>query len=116
VGTATVIARAGQVSKEFTVDVVRKIEVEALPLEQNKKIFFSLEPGKYELRVTLPEAKRLTAEWRSAPYCNYAATATAHTSVCVLRAKGGVVFDSPAYLMTGSTSISTDGVELHEIP
>ena len=116
VGTATVIARAGQVSREFTVDVVRKVVVEALPLEQNKKIFFSLEPGKYELRVVLPEAKRLTAEWRSAPYCNYGATATEHVSVCVLRAKGGVVFDSPSYLISSSTEISTNGVTLYEVP
>jgi hypothetical protein len=116
VGTATVIARAGQVSKEFTVDVVRKIDVEALPLEANKKIFFSLPAGNYELRVVLPEPKRLTAEWRSAPYCNYMATAVEHTSSCVLRAKGGVVFDSPSYLLRGSSEISTSGVSLYEIP
>jgi hypothetical protein len=116
VGTATVIARAGQVSKEFTVDVVRKVDVEALPLEQDKKVFFSLEPGKYELALNLPEEKRLTAEWRSAPYCNYAATSKKHVSICVLRAKGGVVFDSPAYLLSGKAMTSTEGVTLYEIP
>jgi hypothetical protein len=116
VGTATVIARAGQVKKEFTVDVVRKIDVEALPLEKNTKIFFSLEPGKYELKVTLSSPQRLTAQWREAPYCNYANTASEHVSVCVLRAKGGVAFDSPAYLMQGSTEISKDGISLYEIP
>lgn len=116
VGTATVIARAGQASREFTVDVIRKVVVEALPLENNTKIFFSLEPGKYELRVTLPEEKRLTAEWRSAPYCNYVKTASEHRSECVLRAKGGVVFDSPSHLLRGSTDLSIEGVSLNEIP
>ncbi len=116
VGTATILARAGQVSHTFKVDVIRKVTPEALPLEQNHKIYFSLEPGKYELRVVLPESKRLTAEWRSAPYCNYAATSKEHVSVCVLRAKGGVVFDSPSYLMSGSTEISTEGVTIAEVP
>ena len=116
VGTATILARAGQVSQTFTVDVIRKVTPEALPLEQNHKIYFSLEPAKYELRVVLPEPKRLTAEWRSAPYCNYAATSKEHVSVCVLRAKGGVVFDSPSYLMNGSTEISTSGVTIAEVP
>jgi hypothetical protein len=116
VGTATILARAGQVSQTFKVDVIRSLAPEALPLEQNRKIYFSLEPGKYELQVTLPEPKRLAAEWRSAPYCNYAATAKEHVSVCVLRAKGGVVFDSPPYLMSGSTEISTSGVAIAEVP
>ncbi len=116
VGTATILARAGQVTQTFKVDVIRKVNPEALPLEQNHKIYFSLEPAKYELRVVLPEPKRLSAEWRSAPYCNYAATAKEHVSVCVLRAKGGVVFDSPSYLMSGSTEISTAGVTIAEVP
>jgi len=116
VGTATILARAGQVSQTFKVDVIRTLAPEALPLEQNRKIYFSLEPGKYELRVKLPEPKRLTAEWRSAPYCNYTATAKEHVSVCILRAKGGVVFDSPAYLTNGSTDISTSGVTIAEVP
>jgi hypothetical protein len=116
VGTATLLARAGQATQTFKVDVIRKVTPEALPLEQNHKIYFSLEPAKYELRVVLPEAKRLSAEWRSAPYCNYAATSKEHVSVCVLRAKGGVVFDSPSYLMRGSTDISTEGVTIAEVP
>lgn len=116
VGTATILARAGQVTQTFKVDVIRSLKPEALPLENNHKIYFSLEPGKYELHVVLPESKRLTAEWRSAPYCNYSATSQDHVSVCVLRAKGGVVFDSPAYLLGGSTEISTAGVSIAEVP
>ena len=116
VGTATILARAGQMTQTFKVDVIRSLKPEALPLENNHKIYFSLEPGKYELHVVLPESKKLTAEWRSAPYCNYAATSQDHISVCVLRAKGGVVFDSPAYLLSGSTEISTAGVAIAEVP
>ena len=116
VGTATILARAGQVTQTFKVDVIRSLKPEALPLESNHKIYYSLEPGKYELRVVLPASKRLTAEWRAAPYCNYSAAAQEHISVCVLRAKGGVVFDSPSYLMEGSTEISTNGVTIAEVP
>jgi hypothetical protein len=116
VGTATILARAGQVTQTFKVDVIRSLKPEALPLENNHKIYFSLEPGKYELHVALPQSKRLTAEWRSAPYCNYSATSQDHISVCILRAKGGVVFDNPAYLLSGSTDISTNGVTIAEVP
>ncbi len=116
VGTATVIARAGQASREFTVDVVRRVRPEALPLEQNRKIFFSLEPGKYELRIALASTQKLVAEWREAPYCNYSKTATDHVSICLLRKKGGVVFDNPLYLTRGSTEVSDEGVTIFEVP
>lgn len=116
VGTATVIARAGLVTQEFKVDVVRKVTPEALPLEQNRKIFYSLETGKYELQVKLPTPKRLVAAWREAPYCNYDKDSNEHVSTCVLRTKGGVVFDNPAYLNSGAAEISTDGVSIFEVP
>lgn len=116
VGTATVIARAGLVTQEFTVDVVRKVTPEALPLENNRKIFYSLEPGKYELTIKLPTSKRVVTEWRQAPYCNYDKDAVEHVMTCVLRAKGGAVFDNPAYLLSGSTEISTEGVGIFEVP
>jgi len=117
VGTATLVARAGESSAEFKVDVVRKVVVEALPIEQNKKLYFSLEPGKYELKVKLPSAHHVTFEWRGAPFCNAASDGLEHVSVCGLRAKaGGVAFDNPAYLKDGSKTPSLDGVELSEVP
>jgi hypothetical protein len=116
VGNATLLARAGQASQEFKVDVVRKLTPEALPIDQNRKISFSLEAGKYELRVVLPSEKRLSAEWRGAPYCNYTGTNKEHVSVCVLRTKGGVVFDNPGYLTSGSTDVMVDGVSIYEVP
>jgi hypothetical protein len=116
VGTATVIARAGLVTQEFRVDVVRKVTPEALPLEQNRKVFYSLESGKYELAVKLPAPRRLVAQWREAPYCNYNKESQDHVMTCVLRTKGGVVFDNPAYLMRGATDISIEGVSLFEVP
>ncbi len=116
VGNATILARAGQVSQEFKVDVVRKLSPEALPIEQNRKIHFSLEAGKYELRVVFPQPKALSAEWRGAPYCNYRGTAQEHVVSCVLRTKGGVVFDNPAFITSGSTDVSTEGVSIFEVP
>ena len=116
VGTATVIARAGQATQEFKVDVVRKLTPEALPIEQNRKIHFSLEPGKYELRVDFPSPKPLSAEWRGAPYCDYKGNSQNHVSVCVLRTKGGVVFDNPAYVLEHSTEVSVQGVSIAEVP
>lgn len=116
VGTATIIARAGQVAEEFTVDVVRQLTPEALPIEGNRRIHYSLEPGKYRLTMSLPVAKPVSVEWRGAPYCNSMKTAAEHESTCVLRAKGGVVFDNPAYLKDGSTEVSVEGVSLYEVP
>ena len=117
VGQASLVARAGQRSADFQVDVVRRVTPEALPIEQNRKIYFSLEPGKYQLKVTLPAPHRLNVEWRGAPYCNGATEGTQHSSVCALRAQGGgVVFDNPGYLKDGSLSPSIQGVELFEVP
>lgn len=116
VGHATVVARVGPLTREFTVDVVRRLRPEALPIDGNRRIHFSLDPGKYELSVGLPEARRLTMEWRGAPYCNYAAEEKHHLATCVLRTKGGVDFDNPAWLMRKETTISHDGIELREIP
>ena len=117
VGTANLVARAGAVSTEFKVEVVRKVVVEALPIEQNKKLYFSLEPGKYELKIKLPSPHRVSAEWRGAPFCNATSEGQEHTWVCGLRAKaGGVAFDNPGYLKDGSKTPSLDGVELYEVP
>jgi hypothetical protein len=117
VGTATVVARAGESSTEFKVDVVRKVVVEALPLKQNTQLYFSLEPAKYELKITLPSPHRVSFEWRGAPFCNSASDGVEHVSVCGLLAKaGGVVFDNPAFLKDGSKTTSLEGVELYEVP
>jgi len=117
VGTANLVARAGEASAEFKVDVVRKVVVEALPIEQNKKLYFSLEPAKYELKIRLPSPHRVSMEWRGAPFCNATSEGLEHISTCGLRAKaGGVAFDNPAYLKDGSKTPSVDGVELYEVP
>jgi hypothetical protein len=116
VGRATVVARVGALKEDFTVDVVRRLRPEALPIDADRRIHFSLEPGRYELRVELPESKRLSMEWRGAPYCNYDAEEKVHQATCVLRTKGGVVFDNPAWLLRGETTVSHDGIELREVP
>jgi hypothetical protein len=119
VGTANLVARAGEASAEFKASVVHQVLPEALPLEQNRKIYFSLEAGKYELSVKLPAPHRVNAEWRGAPYCNAASDGLEHVFTCVLRATGGggVVFDNPAYLLNGSAKApSLEGVALFEVP
>jgi len=117
VGTANLVARAGEAAAEFKVDVVRKVVVEALPIEQNKKLYFSLEPAKYELKIKLPSPHRVSVEWRGAPFCNATSEGLEHLSVCGLRAKaGGVAFDNPAFLKDGSKTPSLEGVELYEVP
>ncbi|HWZ90337.1 MAG TPA: hypothetical protein VNW92_15850 [Polyangiaceae bacterium] len=118
VGTANLTARAGQATTDFKVDVVRKVVVEALPIDGNKRIYFSLDAGKYELTVKLPSPKRVNVEWRGAPYCNGSSDGLEHVSTCGLHATGGggVVFDNPGYLLDGSKTISLDGVELYEVP
>ncbi|HLV68984.1 MAG TPA: hypothetical protein VKY73_24375 [Polyangiaceae bacterium] len=115
VGSALVLARAGQATAEFKVDVVRRVTSEVLPIDGDKRLHVSLEPGKYELTVKLPVEKRLRIEWRGAPYCDYSGTALEHVSTCVLRTKGGVAFDNPAAL-TSETGASTEGVTLLEVP
>jgi hypothetical protein len=118
VGTANLTARAGQASADFKVDVVRKVVAEALPIDNNKRIYFSLDAGKYELTVKLHSPKRVSVEWRGAPYCNAASDGLDHVATCTLREQGGggVVFDNPAYLNDGSKTISVEGVTLYEIP
>ena len=118
VGTANVTARAGQATVDFKVDVVRKVVVEALPIDGNKRIYFSLDAGKYELTIRLRSPKRVTVEWRGAPYCNASSDGILHVSTCGLHATGGggVVFDNPAYLNDGSKTLSVEGVELYEVP
>jgi hypothetical protein len=118
VGTANLTARAGQASADFKVDVVRRVVVEALPIDNNKRIYLSLDAGKYELKVTLKSPKRVNVEWRGAPYCNASSDGLEHIATCALREQGGggVVFDNPAYLNDGSKTVSLDGVELNEVP
>ncbi len=119
VGTANLTARAGQASADFKVDIVRKITSEALPIDNAKRVYISLDAGKYELKVTLKSAHKVSAEWRGAPYCNSSSDGIEHVFTCGLHQSGGggVVFDNPAYLKDGSAkAVSLDGVELNEIP
>src|SRR5258708_6657804 len=79
-------ARAGQASAAFKVDIVRKVVVEAPPIDANRRIYFSLDAGKYELTVKLASPKRMSVEWRGAPYCNASSDGILHVSTCGLHA------------------------------
>jgi len=117
VGNTEVVATAGTASATFTVEVVKKIEPEALPMDNNRRIDFSLPEGNWELKVTLKQAKPIKVRWRGADYCHYGNDAkTEHVAQCMLRDKGGVVFDNPLYLDEGSTEVGHKQVEIRQIP
>lgn len=112
VGEAKVRVSAGDAEREFQVRIVRQLKPEPIPIDKDRKLDFTLDPGRYELTIELESEKKLSAEWRRAPYCNYSGTAKVHTMQCLLEVKGGVVFDNPAYLNSGATTVSHDGIRL----
>jgi hypothetical protein len=116
VGETGLVARAGNAEKKLKARVIRTLSVEALPLDGGRRINMSLKEGKYELSLAFPSERTVSVEWRGAPYCAYKATNKTHRSNCVLQGKGGVVFDNPAFLASGSTEVSTNGVVLAEVP
>jgi hypothetical protein len=116
VGKAKLTARAGELSRQIAIEVVRTLEPELVPVDQNRRLYYSLEPGKYRLELDLPSAKLVSVEWLGAPYCAYRAQATEHRIDCTLQHKGGVTFDNPAFLLRGEKTASRDGVVLREVP
>lgn len=117
VGNTDVVASAGTVSATFRVEVVKQIKPEALPMDKNRRIDFTLPEGNWELKVTLKHPKPMKIRWRGAEYCNYGnEPKTVHVAQCMLRDKGGVVFDNPLYLDEGSTEVGHKQVEIRQIP
>ncbi len=117
VGQTEVVASAGPVEASFHVEVVKRLEPEALPMNNNKRIDFSLPPGNYELRVQLKEPQPIRVTWRTAPYCHYERESKKlHIATCTLQEKGGVVFDNPVFLNDGSLEVGHKYVEIREIP
>jgi hypothetical protein len=116
VGETSFSVRAGSKERREKVRIVRSLDVEALPLEGGRRIYFSLSDGKYEVEVTLPVDKTLSVEWRGAPYCAYRASGRVHRSTCTLQGKGGAVIDNPAFLLDGSTEVSKKSIAIREIP
>lgn len=116
VGKAKLSLRAGQLSKQVEVEVVRTVKPEVVPIDQNRRISYSLEAGKYRLSVSMPAAKRVAVDWLGAPYCQYRGEGTEHRAECTLQKKGGVSFDNPAFLLRGEKAPSIEGVTLLEVP
>lgn len=116
VGNAKLTVRAGQLSKQLEVEVVRTLKPELVPVDQNRRIYHSLEAGKYRLSITLPSPRKVTVDWVGAPYCAYRADSAEHRVECTLQGKGGVSFDNPAFLLRGEKTPSLDGVTLREVP
>jgi hypothetical protein len=116
VGETSFTVRAGTKERKVPVRIVKTLTPEALPLEGGRRIFLSTPDGKYEVEVALPVEKTFAVEWRGAPYCAYKASGKTHRASCTLTGKGGAVIDNPAFLVSGSTEVSRNGVNLREIP
>lgn len=116
VGTAKLTARAGSLSRLIEVEVVRTIKPEVLPVDQNRRISYSLDAGKYRLSIVLPSPHPVKMDWLGAPYCAYRGSGAEHHVDCTLQSKGSVSFDNPAYLLRGDTTPSIEGVTLREVP
>jgi hypothetical protein len=118
VGQTEVVASAGPVNTTFKVEVVKRLQPEALPMDNNKRIDFSLPPGNYELVVNLDPPKPMRVTWRTAPYCHYdhRQSKKQHVATCTLQEKGGVVFDNPVFLNHGELEVGHKYVEIREIP
>jgi hypothetical protein len=116
VGNAKLTVRAGQLAKQLDVEVVRSLKPELVPVDQNRRIYHSLDAGKYRLSITLPTPHEVAVDWIGAPYCAYRAQAAEHRVECTLQGKGGVSFDNPAFLLRGEKTPSLDGVTLREVP
>lgn len=116
VGNAKVTVRAGQLSKQLEVEVVRTLKPELLPIDQNRRLYYSLEPGKYRLSISFPSPHPVRVDWVGAPYCAYRSDAAEHRVDCTMQGKGGVSFDNPAFLLRGEKQPSLEGVTLREVP
>jgi hypothetical protein len=116
VGHAKLNVRAGQLSKQLDVEVVRTLKPELLPIDQNRRLYYSLDAGKYRLTISLPSPQKVAVDWVGAPYCAYRGNAAEHRVDCTLQGKGGVSFDNPAFLLRGDKTPSLEGVTLREVP
>ena len=116
VGTAKLTARAGALARQIEVEVVRTIKPEVLPVDQNRRISYSLDAGKYRLSIALPSPHAVKVDWLGAPYCAYRGDSALHQVDCTLQSKGSVSFDNPAFLLRGDKTPSTEGVTLREVP
>jgi hypothetical protein len=116
VGNAKLTLRAGELVKQVEVEVVRTLKPEVLPVDQNRRISYSLDAGKYRLTIALPSPHRVAVDWLGAPYCAYRGDGAEHRIECNLQSKGSVSFDNPAFLLRGEKTPSVDGVTLREVP
>jgi hypothetical protein len=116
VGNAKLSVRAGTLAKPIEVEVVRTLKPEVLPVDQNRRISYSLDAGKYRLTIKLPSPHSVRVDWLGAPYCAYRGEGAEHEAQCTLQHKGSVSFDNPAFLLHGDKTPSVDGVTLREVP
>lgn len=116
VGVATLTLRAGELTRRVEVEVVRTLHPEVVPIQQNRRISYSLPAGKYRLSLELLSPHPVVVDWLGAPYCAYRGQGAHHQVDCTLQNSGSVSFDNPAYLLRGESTPSVEGVTLREVP
>ena len=116
VGTAKLTARAGELVKQIDIEIVRTLKPEVLPVDQNRRISYSLDAGKYRLSIVLTSPHAVKVDWLGAPYCAYRGDGAEHNVDCTLQSKGSVSFDNPGFLLRGDKTPSVEGVTLREVP
>jgi len=116
VGTATLTLRAGALSRRVEVEVVRTLKPEILPIQQNRRISYSLPAGKYRLTIELSRPAHVEVDWLGAPYCAYRGEGAQHRVDCTLQHGGSVSFNNPAFLLRGESTPSVEGVTIREVP
>jgi hypothetical protein len=116
VGTAKLTLRAGALTRQVDVVVVRTLKPEVLPIQQNRRISYSLSAGKYRLTLKLTAPHHVSVDWLGAPYCAYRGDGLEHSVDCTLQSSGSVSFDNPAFLLRGEQTPSVEGVTLREVP
>ena len=95
---------------------MRTLKPEVLPVDQNRRISYSLDAGKYRLSIVFATPHAVKVDWLGAPYCAYRGDGAEHNVDCTLQSKGSVSFDNPAFLLRGDKTPSVEGVTLREVP
>jgi hypothetical protein len=116
VGTTDLVVHAGGAERRFALRVVRSVVVSPKPLYGGKRVDLDVPPGKYEIEVTLRDAREFRIDWRGARQCAYRASGVTHRSTCQLADKGAAVVDNPSFVEDGELGIVKQRFVVREVP
>ncbi|TSC23139.1 hypothetical protein [Corallococcus sp. Z5C101001] len=118
VGTANLVASAGERTASTPVTVVRKVRSEPLLLNDGRRVSWSLNQGHYEIeaqvRSTDGSRHGITLAWVGGTHCQDAAEAQLLRSECTIENTGSVIIENPTTFGLGPAA---DGVvAMYEVP